>query len=98
MYLLMSPVCVCVRVCLCAVLAPAPKPEMLRTLVNGNTTKAMERLRAMAPQPVNAEEVTVPLLMGNMRCGVAQGAQRLVETAMDPNCLSRMEATWHAWF
>ncbi len=90
-------VCACVRVCL-TVLAPAPKPEMLRTLVNGNTLKAMDRLRSMAPQPVSPEEVTLPLLAGQIRCTVAVGAQRLVETAMDPNCLSRMEATWHAWF
>ncbi len=75
------------------------KPDILKALVATNAHKALDRLRGVAPVPVYSVDEALPhLLTGGARCMVAMGAQRLVEAAMDPGLLSRMEPTWHPWF
>ncbi|KAF5841324.1 hypothetical protein DUNSADRAFT_13399 [Dunaliella salina] len=71
------------------------KNEMIKSLVIKNSGAALARLREVAPSAVPEEVQHV--LMGR-ESTVIHGVRALVEAAMEPRNLCKMEATWHPWF
>lgn len=81
-------------------LASNLKPDTLKTLVASNTRKTLERVRAVAPL-VGEDGAALAhqlLVQPELRSSVGAGAQEVVEAAMNPKNLCRMEPAWHPWF
>ncbi|KAL6746236.1 hypothetical protein V8C86DRAFT_2445362, partial [Haematococcus lacustris] len=73
------------------------KNDTLQLLVVANVRKTLDRARQVAPQPFGDDTIAA-LLAGTARSTVNAGVAELVEQAINPKLLSRMEATWHPWF
>ena len=69
-------------------IAPNIKNEALKNLVVTNVKKTMERIGVFDLQRPGDTDVT----------GTLSGAVGLVESAISPKNLSRMDPTWHPWF
>ena len=72
--------------------AVAGSPE-LKALALANMTRAMERCTSIAPRlhkDAHLPDNSIP--------SVQRGVSQLVEQALSPKNLCRLDATWHPWF
>ncbi|KAK9855808.1 hypothetical protein WJX84_006870 [Apatococcus fuscideae] len=72
------------------------RPSQLRSVVIRNIDDCFNRLKIIAPtQPPPRQEHEV-VGVGAVP-GLQQGAVQLVEAALDPRLLCKMDPTWHPW-
>ena len=65
------------------------KNDTLRALVGSNTKKTLDRVRMVAPSMLPDDQEP---------SAATAGVTELLDQAMAPKNLCRMEATWHAWY
>jgi len=70
--------------------SPGPTPMDLKQMVSANVGKTMQRFSYMAPNEVNVKN-------GVATQHLQKGVYDLVERAVSPENLCRMESTWMAW-
>jgi phosphatidylinositol kinase/protein kinase (PI-3 family) len=72
--------------------SPGPTPMDLKTMVKSNVANTINRMKAMKP----TEKINSKTNVSSQH--LQKGAYDLVERAVNPECLCRMEPTWHPWF
>lgn len=70
---------------------PAPAAQDLKDLVKANIEHCVKRIHAVAPSRDK-------IVLGQAVADIQAGTSKLLEAAMNPHSLCRMEPTWHPWF
>ena len=70
-----------------------PSPADVRAMARANTDEVLKRLPCIAPTPPR----TGGAHPGDAAVSVQRGVLHLVEAALNPKNLCRMEPTWAAW-
>jgi transformation/transcription domain-associated protein len=70
-----------------------PTPADVRAMARANTDEVLKRLPCIAPTPPR----TGGAHPGDAAVSVQRGVLHLVEAALNPKNLCRMEPTWAAW-